>query len=250
MTVAQAILIALLYWISQAKIWYGFSIMRMPLCIAPFIGLIFGDIPTALQVGATLQMIYIGSVAPGGNPPADEGLASCIAIPIALTAGIDPTVAISLAIPLGLLGVVLENVRKTLNTFFIHMADKYAAEGNVRGLQLSATLYPILLAFPMRFIPVFIACLFGPEAIQAFVNMLPEWITHGLSAAGNILPALGFAITMIVIGKKQYLPLFVIGFFIVAYTGLSTVGIAIFGACAVPMIMQFQREGTTSESEA
>ena len=102
----------------------------------------------------------------------------------------------------------------------------------------------------MRFIPVFIACLFGPEAIQAFVNMLPEWITHGLSAAGNILPALGFAITMIVIGKKQYLPLFVIGFFIVAYTGLSTVGIAIFGACAVLMIMQFQREGTTSESEA
>lgn len=250
MTVAQAILIALLYWISQAKIWYGFSIMRMPLCIAPFIGLIFGDIPTALQVGATLQMIYIGSIAPGGNPPADEGLASCIAIPIALTAGIDPTVAISLAIPLGLLGVVLENVRKTLNTFFVHMADKYAAEGNVRGLQLSATLYPILLAFPMRFIPVFIACLFGPEAIQAFVNMLPEWITHGLSAAGNILPALGFAITMIVIGKKQYLPLFVIGFFIVAYTGLSTVGIAIFGACAVLMIMQLQREGTTSESEA
>ena len=54
MTVAQAILIALLYWISQAKIWYGFSIMRMPLCIAPFIGLMFGDIPTALQVGATL----------------------------------------------------------------------------------------------------------------------------------------------------------------------------------------------------
>ena len=250
MTVAQAILIALLYWISQAKIWYGFSIMRMPLCIAPFIGLMFGDIPTALQVGATLQMIYIGSIAPGGNPPADEGLASCIAIPIALTAGIDPTVAISLAIPLGLLGVVLENVRKTLNTFFVHMADKYAAEGNVRGLQLSATLYPILLAFPMRFIPVFIACLFGPEAIQAFVNMLPEWITHGLSAAGNILPALGFAITMIVIGKKQYLPLFVIGFFIVAYTGLSTVGIAIFGACAVLMIMQLQREGTTSESEA
>ncbi|WP_288143288.1 hypothetical protein [Escherichia coli] len=31
--------------------------------------------PTALSVGATLQMIYIGSIATGGNPPADEGLA-------------------------------------------------------------------------------------------------------------------------------------------------------------------------------
>lgn len=245
MTILQALIIALLYWISQAKIWYGFSIMRMPLSIAPFIGLLFGDMKTALEVGATLQMIYIGSIAPGGNPPADEGLASCIAIPIAITANIDPTVAISLAIPLGLLGVVLENVRKTLNSGFVHMADRYAAEGNVRGVQLCATVYPILLAFPMRFIPVFVACLFGPEAIQAFVDMLPAWATYGLSAAGNILPALGFAITMIVIGKKQYIPLFVAGFFLVAYSGISTIGVSIFGACLVLMFMQLKKDNST-----
>ena len=119
MGVSTAILIGLVYWISQAKVWYGFSIMRMPLSIAPIMGIIFDDMPTALSVGATLQMIYIGSIAPGGNPPADEGLASCIAIPIALTAGIKPEIAISLAIPIGLLGVVLENVRKTVNTTFV-----------------------------------------------------------------------------------------------------------------------------------
>lgn len=242
MTVIQAIIIGLLYWISQAKIWYGFSIMRMPLSIAPFIGLLFGDMETALKVGATLQMIYIGSIAPGGNPPADEGLASCIAIPIAITANIDPTVAISLAIPLGLLGVVLENVRKTLNSGFVHMADRYAIDGNVRGVELCATVYPILLAFPMRFIPVFVACLFGPDAIQAFVDALPVWATNGLSVAGNILPALGFAITMIVIGKKQYIPMFVAGFFLVAYSGLNTMGVSIFGACLVLMLMQLKRD--------
>lgn len=77
MSIFTAAMIALVYWISQAKVWYGFSIMRMPLSIAPIMGLIFNDMPTALSVGATLQMIYIGSIAPGGNPPADEGLASC-----------------------------------------------------------------------------------------------------------------------------------------------------------------------------
>jgi len=252
MTILQAALLALLYWVSQAKVWYGFSIMRMPLCIAPIVGLLFGDMPTALQVGATLQMVYIGSIAPGGNPPADEGLASCIAIPIAITAGIEPTIAISLAIPIGLLGVVLENVRKTLNSFFVHMADTYAAEGNAHGIRMCATVYPILLAFPMRFIPVFVGCLFGPDAIQAFVSALPTWATSGLATAGSILPALGFAITMIVIGKKQYLPLFVIGFFVVAYTGLSTIGIAIFGACSVFMIMYFLSlfDKTKSSEEA
>lgn len=240
MSVVTAATIALIYWISQAKVCYGFSIMRMPLSIAPFIGLLFGDMETALMVGATLQMIYIGSIAPGGNPPADEGLASCIAIPIALTAGIEPQVAISLAIPLGLLGVVLENVRKTANTTFVHMADKYAEEGNIKGIRRCATIYPLLLAFPMRFLPVFIACLYGPEAIKAFVDTLPVWATNGLSVAGNILPALGFAITMIVIGKKQYIPLFIIGFFIVAYTGLSTIGVSVFGVCIVLLFMQLK----------
>lgn len=249
MTVLQATLLALLYWVSQAKVWYGFSIMRMPLCIAPFVGLMFGDMETALRVGATLQMVYIGSIAPGGNPPADEGLASCVAIPIALTAGIEPTIAISLAIPLGLLGVVLENVRKTLNTMFVHKADSYAIDGNARGVRLCATVYPLLLAFPMRFIPVFVGCLFGPDAIQVFVNALPAWATNGLAVAGNILPALGFAITMIVIGKKEYLPLFVGGFFFVAYSGISTIGVAIFGAVLVLMIMYFIGLGDKTSKE-
>ncbi|MCI1858825.1 MAG: PTS sugar transporter subunit IIC [Sporolactobacillus sp.] len=240
MTVVQAFIVALLYWISQAKVWYGFSIMRMPLSLAPFIGLIFGDVPTALMIGATLQMIYIGSIAPGGNPPADEGLASCIAIPIALTAGIDPKVAVSLAIPVGLLGVVLENVRKTANSAFVHMADRYADTGNIRGIKLSATLYPILLAFPLRFIPVFIAGLYGPNAIQSFVKVLPEWVTHGLAVAGTILPALGFAITMIVIGKKKYLPFFIIAFFLVAFSGINVVGVSIFGICIVFLYTQLK----------
>ena len=217
-----------------------FRSMRMPLSIAPIMGLIFNDMPTALSVGATLQMIYIGSIAPGGNPPADEGLASCIAIPIALTAGIKPEIAISLAIPLGLLGVVLENVRKTLNTTFVHMADRYAEQGDIKGIQRAATIYPLLLAFPTRFVPVFIACLYGPDAIASFVNLLPAWSTNGLAIAGNILPALGFAITIIVIGKKQYIPLFIIGFFLVTYSGLNTIGISIFGLCAVLLYMQSQ----------
>ena len=35
MSIFTAAMIALVYWISQAKVWYGFSIMRMPLSIAP-----------------------------------------------------------------------------------------------------------------------------------------------------------------------------------------------------------------------
>ncbi len=226
--------IALLYWFSVSRLLYNaFSIFRYPLVMAPIMGLLFNNMSDALVIGATLQMIYIGSIAPGGNPPADEGLASCVAMPIALATGMTAEIAITIAIPLGVLGVGFENLRKTMNTTFIHMADKYALEGNVKGVQRCATIYPLLAAFPLRFIPVFVALLLGPSAVEGFINSLPTWALNGLSVAGGILPALGFAITIIVIGKKEYLPLFVIGFFAVAYLGLSTIAIAIFGVSAI-----------------
>ncbi|NLH64139.1 MAG: PTS sugar transporter subunit IIC [Erysipelotrichaceae bacterium] len=246
MSVYTAILIGLIYWISASRVWYGFSIFRMPIVLAPIMGLIFNDMQNALIIGATIQMIYIGSIAPGGNPPADEGLAACIAIPVALTTHMAPEIAITLAIPLGVLGVAIENIRKTLNTTFMHMADKYAEKGDVKGIARCATIYPVLLAFPMRFLPVFIACLYGSEAIQAFLNVLPQWILNGLSVAGNILPALGIATTMIVIGKKQYLPLFIIGFFMVTYFKLSTIAIAIFGLCAI--VFALWNQSTSKEA--
>lgn len=46
-----------------------------------------------------------------------------------------------------------------------------------------------------------------------------------------LLPALGFAVTMTVIGKKNLLPYFLVGFLIMAYSGIGTIGIAILGVC-------------------
>lgn len=242
MTILQAAIIAFVYWLSQSKIWYGSSILRMPIVIAPIMGLIFGNMPDALIIGATLQMIYIGSIAPGGNPPADEGLAATIAIPVALITGMAPEIAVTLALPLGILGVVVENIRKTANTAFIHKADEYALEGNVKGIKRVATLYPALLAFPMRFLPVFIAGIYGPEAIQSFINVMPEWIVHGLTVAGGLLPALGIAITINVIGRKSYLPLFVIGFFAITLFDLNILAIAILSLSAIAFVFLNSKE--------
>lgn len=237
----QAILIGLLYWVSVNRIWYGFSqLIRQPLSLAAFIGLIYGDMPTALAAGATLQMIYMGAIAPGGNIPTDEALATCIAIPIAIQANVSIEMAVMIAVPVGLLGVLVENVRRTANTMFVHMADRYAEDANVVGIRRAAFLYPLLLALPLRFFPVFLANLFGADAVEAFMNAIPDWVTGGLSVAGGVLPALGFALTMVVIGKRNFIPFFILGFFIVAYTGISVVGVAIFGLCMALIFVQCQ----------
>ena len=81
----QALLIGLVYWVGTNRIWYATTtVIRQPLVMAVPLGLIMGDPVTAMVIGATLQLIYLGAIAPGGNIPADEAFAACVAIPIAI----------------------------------------------------------------------------------------------------------------------------------------------------------------------
>ena len=41
---------------------------------------------------------------------------------------------------------------------------------------------------------------------SGILKFIPEWLMNGLANAGGMLPALGFALTLVVMGKKQYLP--------------------------------------------
>ena len=64
----------------------------------------------------------------------------------------------------------------------------------------------------MRFPIVFAAIYLGADVVEKLLDVIPEWLTHGLSVTGSTLPALGFAITIFIIGKNIYLPFFIIGF--------------------------------------
>lgn len=228
----QALLIGIIYWIGTNRIWYGTTtVIRQPLVMAVPLGLIMGDPEKAMIIGGTLQLIYLGAIAPGGNIPADEAFASCVAIPIAIKTGISAEVAVSLAVPVGLLGVLLDTVRRTYASAFVRLADKAAAANDQKGYRRACFWYPFFCAIPLRVVPAFIAAYFGADAVQAFMDAIPVWVTNGLSVAGGLLPALGFAVTMIVIGKKSLLPYFLVGFLVMAYSGISTIGIAVLGLC-------------------
>ena len=53
----------------------------------------------------------------------------------------------------------------------------------------------------------------------------------GLTNAGNMLPALGFALTIVVMGKQKYLPFFVLGFFLYSILGFSMLTGAVLAMC-------------------
>lgn len=216
MSIGLALVFGILYWLATNKLWYGtLHLVRQPIVLAVPIGIIMGDLPNAMIIGASLQMIYLGAIAPGGTLPSDEALAACIAIPLALEAGLEPSIAVTLAVPIGLLGVLIDNLKRTYHSYFIHLADKAVEENNLKKMRRAEFWYPLIVSVPLRVIPATLALAFGVDAVTAFLNSIPAWATNGLSVAGGLLPALGFAVTIMVIGKRKLLPYFIIGFAIV-----------------------------------
>lgn len=240
-----AIICGVLYYLGTSRIGYGVTTaIGSPIVTGLILGLIYNDVEQGLLIGGTIQLVYLGIIYAGGNVPADQSLAACIAIPIALQTGMSAELAVGLAIPFGVLGVFLDQIRRTTNSIWVHKADKYAENGDEKRIFMCAFIYPSILAFCLRFIPVFSINLVGADVVTYLMKILPIWIITGFSVAGGLLPALGFSIIIITIGRKDLLPYFFIGFFAVAYLGISTMAAAIFGTCIAILSVINSRKNT------
>lgn len=238
MTILISILCGVLYFLGTSRVFYGLSsALGSPIVYGLILGLIYGNLEQGLIIGATIQLMYLGIIATGGNIPADPALAGIIAIPIALQSGLSTELAVGIAVPFGVLGVFLDQLRRISNAYWISKADKYAEESNEKGIFHCAITYPTIFAIFLRIVPVFVITLLGATAVTKLLEVLPAWVISGFSVAGGILPALGFAIILLTIGKKEIMPYFLIGFFAVAYLGINTMGAAVFGMCIAVIIM-------------
>lgn len=237
-----AIFMGFYYWFSRLRLGYTFSSMLLqPVVTGVFVGLLTGNMSLAMQIGAGLQLVYLGVTStPGGNVPSDPALAGCIAIPLGVMANMSPEVAIALAIPFGVLGVFVDQLRRTTNAVWVHMADKYAEKADVKGIMRAAFLYPAIAGLIIRFPLVFAIDYLGVSAVEKLIEVLPTWLMHSFEIMGGILPALGFAITLSVIGKRSLVPFFIIGFFAVMYLHLDTMAVAIFATCGALLLGLFK----------
>ena len=183
------------YWIMKTDVGYAFThALRQPLVAALWIGLIMGDVKQAIIIGAAVQILYIGLVAAGSNLPADDCLAGLIAIPIALSAGMTSAQSITLAVPVGVLGVFLDQIRKTVNVVFVHMGDKYAEDGNAKGIVICNVVLPTILSFFMRFpVSKYVRSRCSAEFHELSTNMVNRriqcswWFTSSIRICVNII---------------------------------------------------------------
>ncbi len=239
--IIKTILIGLVYWIFKWVPGYV-SIMPgaySPMFISVFLGIILGDVKQAVIIGAFIETVYLGLFSDlGGVTTVDKALATCIVVPIAIMGNIAPEVAVTFAIPFGLLGTLTTNVVKLCISLLCNYCDKLAEEAKADKIAFLAVAGPAFFWFIFAAIPLMAIVYLGPNAVESVLNAIPDRLIQGLTVAGGLLPALGFAMTIRVIGRKNFLPFFFLGFFFVKYFSIPAIGCAIFGGIAALMYVQ------------
>lgn len=62
---------------------------------------------------------------------------------------------------------------------------------------------------------------FSSEGLQKVISLIPAWLSEGLGVAGKMLPAIGFAMILNVMAKKELIPFVLIGYIAIAYLNPS-----------------------------
>lgn len=252
MTFWQALLIAVFgYCSSIYSPWVigllgGWYTMGRPLVSGLIIGLILGDVPTGIIIGAAIQAMYIGLVTPGGSMPADVNFAAWIGIPLAIVSGADSTYAVSLSIALSFLGILAVYATASFNSVFVHKMDRHITNGKLEKA-INIPVVGQITNFVCRFIPIFLANYLGAQFVPTMVGMIPEWLGEILTLLGTMLPLVGFALLMqYIIKKKMDLIYYLIGFILVAVFNVPIIPVVLVGLLLAYMDLKYSQTDLSS----
>jgi len=224
---------------------FGTNMAERPIIVGAVTGLLLGDLKLGLMMGATLEAVFMGSVNIGGQISAEPASATVFAVTFASQQAIDANAALTLALPIGILsGFVSMFINNIFLTVLVPVIDRYAAEGNEKGLTIYLNFGVWLGKYIVFCAVVFFGIIAGQSAVAAFVGNIPTVVMTGLSVAGRFLPAVGLAILMKMLWSKEIGVYYLLGFILVAYLGLPLIAVAALGTIVVVNVayrdMQFK----------
>jgi len=202
----------------------GTTLLSRPLVLGPLVGLVLGDLNLGIIIGATLELIFMGNIKVGAAIPPDVVTGGVLGTAFAILSGKGPAVALAIAIPVSILAEMMISALFVLRAMLNKKFNQYAEEGDYKKIQwlhiASGLVRPLLMGFI-----VLLALQLGANIMKEFLDMIPAWVQSGLQVAGNMLPALGFALLMNLMFNKKVAPYFFLGFMLAAYLKLPIIAI-------------------------
>lgn len=160
----------------------GITIMNYwPVTVGLFAGLIMGDLPTAMTIAGTFQLMSLGVAGLGGASVPDYGLATIVGIYLSARTGAGLGAAVAVGLPVGLLTIQLDVLIKIVNNFIAHKAQAYAHAKEFNKMRMINWLGPLFFALK-NFIPMILIVTVGPSAISALLKIIPKWLTNVLQS--------------------------------------------------------------------
>lgn len=234
----QAVLVGLVTFIAYIDEWIGWAMLSRPIVIGTLMGAVLGDIHSGIQLGISLELIFLGSQAIGAAIPLDFMVGSALGSAIALTTGQGASVAVAIAIPAaGIATLIQTTFYGFIFPIITKRIDRYAEEGNSHRISVGHVVNSCL--FSMTFAVLSgVAFYVGGSQMQKALDVIPSYIIDGMGVASAILPAIGFALLLQMMLSKKLAVFFFLGFLLVAYLNVSVIGVVAFSVVVV-LIMFF-----------
>lgn len=229
-TLVQALLLFLLAFVAYCGDMLGTTFIDIPLVTCLFVGIIFDNIPDALVIGATLQMVWMGLMGIGAAVPPDVTSGGILGCAFALQTGSGIEVALTLALPIATLGMLAKNLLyAVIFPWMTHVSDRLCDQGK---LELSANMHIIASLSKSLFLGLLVGVSFylGSPVMESLLNAIPQVLIDGMDAATYLIPAVGIAMLLSINFNKKVAPFFFIGFVLSAYLNMDMLSIAIIGA--------------------
>jgi mannose/fructose/N-acetylgalactosamine-specific phosphotransferase system component IIC len=193
----------------------GQFMFSRPIAVGALVGLLTGNPEMGLQVGALVELIWIGEVPVGSHLPADllilAGVATALAAQLA-QGGAPPqaamTFAIGTVIPLAILSTEMEGWLRRLHVRWAHFAQRMAGSGHfgtfdgVNGL--------VILGLFLKGVLMAALALFAAHWVGKLFHLLPARAVDGLYYAHWLLLALGCSAAIDLMVEKKTSPFLVL----------------------------------------
>lgn len=227
-SLVQALLIGLWTAFCYSGMLFGIYTNRA-LVLSFGVGLILGDVPTALSCGAIAELAFMGfGVGAGGTVPPNPIGPGIIGTLMAITmADVTPETALSLSIPFAVAIQFLQTFVYTLTSGNQEIATNALREHKFGKWHLFSNFTVILFAI-VGFILGFLGAS-SMSLLSQLVALVPQWLLKGLSVAGGMLPGIGFAMIMSVMLEKKFVPFALLGYIAAAYLKMPVIGVALVG---------------------